>query len=171
MCAFERRLQAWALPYVEVSEQRACHGGSNAAMAPHRWCGRGACRDTPLPHHSCGVRFSDARPVSGRNPDAAPYSGGDGGYGTSERMSLPPASRKRWAPARRHAVCVAAVVASAAGGRAVVLAAEWHTVDAVLHQDWLLRLAGMREQVALFWNANNTSLNLSQFVAAQKRAK
>jgi hypothetical protein len=54
------------------------------------------------------------------------------------------------------------------GGRAVVLAAEWHTVDAVLHLDWLLRLAGMREQVALFWNANNTSLNFSQFVAAQK---
>ena len=42
------------------------------------------------------------------------------------------------------------------GGRAVILAEEWHTVDAVLHLDWLLRLAGMREQVTLFWNANNT---------------
>jgi hypothetical protein len=36
------------------------------------------------------------------------------------------------------------------GGRAVILAEEWHTVDAVLHRDWLLRLAGMREQVTLF---------------------
>ena len=42
------------------------------------------------------------------------------------------------------------------GGRAVILAEEWHTVDAVLHLDWLLRLAGMRDQVTLFWNANNT---------------
>jgi glycosyltransferase involved in cell wall biosynthesis len=42
------------------------------------------------------------------------------------------------------------------GGRAVILAEEWHTVDAVLYLDWLLRLAGMREQVTLFWNANNT---------------
>jgi glycosyltransferase involved in cell wall biosynthesis len=42
------------------------------------------------------------------------------------------------------------------GRRAVILAEEWHTVDAVLHLDWLLRLAGVREQVALFWNANNT---------------
>jgi glycosyltransferase involved in cell wall biosynthesis len=42
------------------------------------------------------------------------------------------------------------------GGRAVILAEEWHTVDAVLHLDWLLRLAGVREQVTLFWNANNT---------------
>jgi glycosyltransferase involved in cell wall biosynthesis len=42
------------------------------------------------------------------------------------------------------------------GGRAVVLAEEWHTVDAVLHLDWLLRQAGVRPQVTLFWNANNT---------------
>jgi glycosyltransferase involved in cell wall biosynthesis len=42
------------------------------------------------------------------------------------------------------------------GGRAVILAEEWHTVDAVLHLDWLLRLAGVRKQVTLFWNANNT---------------
>jgi glycosyltransferase involved in cell wall biosynthesis len=41
------------------------------------------------------------------------------------------------------------------GARAVVLAEEWHTVDAVLHLDWLLRRAGARERVQIFWNANN----------------
>jgi glycosyltransferase involved in cell wall biosynthesis len=40
--------------------------------------------------------------------------------------------------------------------RAAILAEEWHTVDAVLHLDWLLRRAGVRDRVALFWNANNT---------------
>lgn len=39
--------------------------------------------------------------------------------------------------------------------RAVVLAEEWHTVDALLHLDALLRQAGLRERVALLWNANN----------------
>ena len=43
----------------------------------------------------------------------------------------------------------------AAGGRAVVLAEEWHTVHAVLHLDWLLRQAGKRNQVRILWNANN----------------
>lgn len=42
------------------------------------------------------------------------------------------------------------------GGRAVVLAEEWHTVDAVLHLDWLLRSAQVRDKVTIFWNANNT---------------
>jgi glycosyltransferase involved in cell wall biosynthesis len=42
------------------------------------------------------------------------------------------------------------------GGRAVILAEEWHTVDAVLHLDWLLRGAEVRGQVTVFWNANNT---------------
>lgn len=41
-------------------------------------------------------------------------------------------------------------------GRATILAEEWHTVDAVLHLDWLLRQAGVRQQVTMFWNANNT---------------
>jgi len=41
-------------------------------------------------------------------------------------------------------------------GRAVVLAEEWHTVDTVLHLDWLLRKAHVRSQVTIFWNANNT---------------
>jgi glycosyltransferase involved in cell wall biosynthesis len=42
------------------------------------------------------------------------------------------------------------------GGQAVVLAEEWQTVDAVLHLDWLLRAAGVRDRVAIYWNANNT---------------
>jgi len=42
------------------------------------------------------------------------------------------------------------------GGRAVVLAEEWQTVNAVLHLHWLLRWAGIRERVSLLWNANNT---------------
>jgi glycosyltransferase involved in cell wall biosynthesis len=42
------------------------------------------------------------------------------------------------------------------GGRAVVLAEEWHTVDAVLHLDALLREKGIRDSVTILWNANNT---------------
>jgi glycosyltransferase involved in cell wall biosynthesis len=42
------------------------------------------------------------------------------------------------------------------GGRAVVLAEEWQTADTVLHLDWLLRNAKVRERVVIFWNANNT---------------
>jgi glycosyltransferase involved in cell wall biosynthesis len=42
------------------------------------------------------------------------------------------------------------------GGRAVVLAEEWQTVDTVLHVDWLLRGAERRDQATIFWNANNT---------------
>jgi glycosyltransferase involved in cell wall biosynthesis len=42
------------------------------------------------------------------------------------------------------------------GERAVVLAEEWHTTHAVLHLDWLLRRAGLRERVDILWNANNT---------------
>jgi glycosyltransferase involved in cell wall biosynthesis len=43
-----------------------------------------------------------------------------------------------------------------AGGRAVVMAEEWQTVDAVLHLHWLLRYRGIRERVTMLWNANNT---------------
>jgi glycosyltransferase involved in cell wall biosynthesis len=39
--------------------------------------------------------------------------------------------------------------------RAVVLAEEWQTVDAVLHLDWLLRQARVRTRVQILWNANN----------------
>jgi glycosyltransferase involved in cell wall biosynthesis len=42
------------------------------------------------------------------------------------------------------------------GKRAVILAEEWHTVHAVLHLDWLLQQAGVRQQVTILWNANNT---------------
>ncbi|MCB9726654.1 MAG: glycosyltransferase [Spirochaetaceae bacterium] len=43
----------------------------------------------------------------------------------------------------------------AAGGRAVVLAEEWQTANAVLHLHWLLRYAGLRERATILWNANN----------------
>jgi glycosyltransferase involved in cell wall biosynthesis len=36
-----------------------------------------------------------------------------------------------------------------------VLAEEWHTADAVLHTDWLLRRAAVRDRVEIRWNANN----------------
>jgi glycosyltransferase involved in cell wall biosynthesis len=42
------------------------------------------------------------------------------------------------------------------GGRAVVLAEEWHTVDPVFHLDWLLARTGLRDRVAILWNANNS---------------
>jgi glycosyltransferase involved in cell wall biosynthesis len=42
------------------------------------------------------------------------------------------------------------------GGHAVVVAEEWQTVNAVLHLDSLLREARLRDQVSIFWNANNT---------------
>jgi glycosyltransferase involved in cell wall biosynthesis len=42
------------------------------------------------------------------------------------------------------------------GGQAVILAEEWHTVNAVLHLDWLLRKASVRDAVTMLWNANNT---------------
>jgi glycosyltransferase involved in cell wall biosynthesis len=42
------------------------------------------------------------------------------------------------------------------GGRAVVLAEEWQTVDAVLQLNWLLRYEGLRDRATILWNANNT---------------
>jgi hypothetical protein len=42
------------------------------------------------------------------------------------------------------------------GEQAVILAEEWHTVDAAFHLDWLLRQAQVRDQVTILWNANNT---------------
>jgi glycosyltransferase involved in cell wall biosynthesis len=41
------------------------------------------------------------------------------------------------------------------GGRAVVLAEEWHTVHAVVSLHDLLRGAGLRDRVSALWNANN----------------
>jgi len=43
----------------------------------------------------------------------------------------------------------------ARGRHAVVVAEEWQTADAVLHLDWLLRRAGLRERASILWNANN----------------
>ena len=45
--------------------------------------------------------------------------------------------------------------AAESGRRTVILAEEWHTVGAVLHLDELLRREGLRDQVRVFWNANN----------------
>jgi glycosyltransferase involved in cell wall biosynthesis/ribosome-associated translation inhibitor RaiA len=42
------------------------------------------------------------------------------------------------------------------GGHGVIMAEEWHTVDALLHLDWLLQQAQVRQHVTMFWNANNT---------------
>jgi glycosyltransferase involved in cell wall biosynthesis len=50
------------------------------------------------------------------------------------------------------------------GGRVAVLAEEWHTAHAVLHLDWLLTRAGVRDNVHILWNANNTfGFNLIDF--------
>jgi glycosyltransferase involved in cell wall biosynthesis len=42
------------------------------------------------------------------------------------------------------------------GKRAVVLAEEWHTAEALLHLHWLLAKEGVRDRVTMLWNANNT---------------
>jgi glycosyltransferase involved in cell wall biosynthesis len=46
--------------------------------------------------------------------------------------------------------------AVAQGEHAVVLAEEWHTAHAVLHLNWLLERARIRDRVTVLWNANNT---------------
>jgi glycosyltransferase involved in cell wall biosynthesis len=71
----------------------------------------------------------------------------DGEWGKHEEYSrtLPP-----------HLCAEALFPALARGEHAVVLAEEWHTVHAVLHLDWLLRDAGLRDRVSILWNANNT---------------
>jgi len=72
------------------------------------------------------------------------YDGEHGKCGELAR-SLPPHLLQEWI--RPHVE---------AGGRVVVLAEEWHTVGAVLHLHVLLEEAGLRDRVALLWNANNT---------------
>ena len=74
------------------------------------------------------------------------------GYMTAKRAStttMPPHCRPICA--RR---CSCRILLS--GGKATILAEEWHTIHAVLHLDWLLQQAGVRQQVTIFWNANNT---------------
>jgi hypothetical protein len=80
--------------------------------------------------------------ISAHHPGGV-YDGEDGKR-NDYSASLPPRLAERLIPALR------------AGETAVVLAEEWHTADAVLHLDWLLREAGVRERARLFWNANNT---------------
>ncbi|MFW6051533.1 MAG: glycosyltransferase family 4 protein [Myxococcota bacterium] len=70
------------------------------------------------------------------------YDGEEGKLADYAR-SLPPFLFAQMAPRLR------------AGGSAVVLAEEWHTADAVLHLDALLRQAGLRHRVQIFWTANN----------------
>ena len=69
---------------------------------------------------------------------------GEEGKRTDYAASLPPHLASQLVPKLR------------AGEVAVVLAEEWQTVDAVLHLDWLLRCAEVRDRVRIFWNANNT---------------
>jgi glycosyltransferase involved in cell wall biosynthesis len=69
---------------------------------------------------------------------------GEGGKQRDYAASLPP-----------HLVADWIAPQLAGGGRAVVLAEEWQTVDTVLQLDALLRARGLRERVALLWNANN----------------
>lgn len=68
---------------------------------------------------------------------------GEDGKRADYAASLPPCL---WRHLRPHLV---------QGGHAVVLAEEWHTADALLHLDWLLRQSGLRERATLLWNANN----------------
>jgi glycosyltransferase involved in cell wall biosynthesis len=69
---------------------------------------------------------------------------GEDGKQSDYASSLPPHLLAHHLRARLHA-----------GGTAIVLAEEWHTVHAVLHLDWLLRRDGLRERVRILWNANN----------------
>src|SRR5262249_33476826 len=39
------------------------------------------------------------------------------------------------------------------GGQAVILAEEWHTVDAVLHRNWVLRASGVGRRAAILSHA------------------
>ena len=66
-----------------------------------------------------------------------------------------------------------ALVPSLSSGthRAVVLAEEWHTADAVLRLDALLRELGLSKRVSIFWNANNTfGFDRIDWVRLQKAA-
>ena len=58
--------------------------------------------------------------------------------------SLPPVLLREWlAPHISH------------GGHAVIMGEEWHTADAMLHLDYLLKQSGFDRRVRSFWNANN----------------
>ena len=70
---------------------------------------------------------------------------GEGGKRNDYSASLPPfLLREQLRPRLAHP-----------DRRAVILAEEWQTASALLHIDALLRVAGLRERVAILWNANN----------------
>jgi glycosyltransferase involved in cell wall biosynthesis len=56
----------------------------------------------------------------------------------------------------QHLVSEFLLAQSRRDDHAVILAEEWQTADAVLHLDWLMRNAGIRERASILWNANNT---------------
>jgi glycosyltransferase involved in cell wall biosynthesis len=60
------------------------------------------------------------------------------------------------------------------GGEAVILAEEWQTTNAVLHLDWLLQRMKLRDQVTIFWTANNVfgfeTINWESLVRAARIA-
>lgn len=100
--------------------------------------------DPQLPGHESrgGVRLHRwCQWISQYHP-AGVYDGEEGKWSDYAR-SLPPFLLGTLVPHLAH------------GGRAVVLAEEWQTADAVLHLDWLLRSSGLRNQVQVLWNANN----------------
>lgn len=115
---------------------------ANAGFETHLWF----VGDPSLPGHEIRGQLSLHRWcqwISRYHPGGV-YDG-EGGKRTDYASSLPPfVVRECLLPHLRQQ-----------RGRAVILAEEWQTVDAVLHLDWLLRLAGVRERVAMFWNANN----------------
>ncbi len=102
--------------------------------------------DPDLPGHeqSCGVALHRWCQWISRHHPGGVYDGEEGKR-LDFASSLPPFLMRE--SLRPHLEC---------GMHAVILAEEWHTVDAVLHLDWLLREAGLRPQVRVLWNANNT---------------
>ncbi len=102
--------------------------------------------DPDLPGHETQGRLKFHRWCQwiSRHHPAGVYDG-DEGKQKDYSASLPPfLLRETLAPCVR------------CGRRAVVIAEEWQTVDAVLHLDRLLRLEGIRGGVVIIWNANNT---------------
>ena len=115
---------------------------AEAGFATHLWF----VGDPALPGHvTCGQRHLHrwCQWISQYHP-AGVYDGEEGKQ-ADYAASLPPFLLREVLLPHLHQ-----------GGQAVVLAEEWHTVSAVLHLDWLLRNAGVRQQVTILWNANNT---------------
>ena len=60
--------------------------------------------------------------------------------------------------------------AAARNERTVVLAEEWHCVDAVLHLDWLLRQIGLRDCVDILWNATGPTFKICRSPSFARRS-